>query len=100
MLLEQWNNLPKIWRITAYKTWMLFFEHKFPLSTYLWDDSYGMNFLLCKVLNIESSDPDKDLSHLDSIIEEEMSNITTDILDNIFSMEFLSLHSKNSCSMQ
>ena len=93
MLLEQWNNLSKIWRITAYKTWMLFFEHKFPLSTYLWDDSYGMDFLLCKVLNIESSDPDKDLSHLDSIIEEEMSNMTTDILDNIFSMEFLSLHS-------
>ena len=94
MLLEQWNNLPKIWRITAYKTWMLFFEHKFPLSTYLWDDSYGMDFLLCKVLNIESSDPEKDLSHLDSIIEEVMRNITTDILDNIFSMEFLSLHSE------
>ena len=51
---------------------MLFFEHKFPLSTYLWDDSYGMDFLLCKVLNIESSDPDKDLSHLDSIIEDSM----------------------------
>lgn len=93
MLVEQWNNLLKIWRTTAYKAWLLLVKHKFPLNTYLWDDSYGIDFLLCKVLNIESSDPEKDLGHLNSIIEEEMSNITTDTLDIIFSMQFLPLSS-------
>lgn len=94
MLVEQWNNLPKIWRTTAYKAWLLFVEHKFPLNTYLWDDSYGMDFLLCKVLNIESSDPEVDLCNLNSVIEEGMSNITTDTLDIIFSMQFLPLSSE------
>ena len=61
MLSEQWNSLPDIWKSVVYKEWLLFLKNKFPLSTFLWDESYGVDFLLCKVLNIESNNPNVDL---------------------------------------
>ena len=56
MLLEQWEKLPSIWKKIILKEWLLFKKCKFPLSVFLGDDSYGLNFLLCKALGIEEVD--------------------------------------------
>lgn len=94
MLIKQWNLLPQIWKSIAFKTWLLFVEHNFPLRVYLWDDSYGIDFLLCKALEIETADPVQDLIHMNYIIEDRMKEITIDTLDSIFSMQFLPITSE------
>lgn len=91
MLAEQWSCLPKIWKTTAYKQWLLFIKNKFPLSIFLWDDSYGEGFLLCKVLNLGSNNPAADVERLESIIAKGLNGIDEDTLSEIFSMEFLSI---------
>lgn len=91
MLYKQWNNLPSIWKAMVYKEWLLFLKYKFPLSTFLWDDSYGVDFLLCKVLNIESNSPNADLEQLELIISNGLMDLNENTLCEIFSMQFLTL---------
>ena len=64
MLSEQWDKLPNLWKAMAYKEWLLFLRNKFP-CTILWGDSYGFDFLLCKVLNKELNFPNDDLIKLE-----------------------------------
>lgn len=89
MLIEQFNKLPEIWKITVYKEWLLFIKHQFPLSVFLWDDSYGIDFLLCRVLKLESNNPEGDLNRLNDKIQHDMKNVSLEIADEIFSMQFL-----------
>lgn len=91
MLAEQWSRLPKIWKTTVYKQWLLFVKNKFPLSIFLLDDSYGVDFLLCNVLNMESNNPDADIDQLEFMIAKGLNDIEDDTLYEIFSMEFLSI---------
>ena len=91
MLSEQWNSLPDIWKSVVYKEWLLFLKNKFPLSTFLWDESYGVDFLLCKVLNIESNNPNVDLEQLEHIISDGLMDMDETTLREIFSMQFLAL---------
>ena len=91
MLSKQWNNLPNIWKAMVYKEWLLFLKYKFPLSTFLWDDSNGVDFLLCKVLNIESNSPNTDLEQLELLISNGLMDLNENALCEIFSMQFLTL---------
>ena len=75
----------------VYKEWLLFLKYKFPLSTFLWDDSNGVDFLLCKVLNIESNSPNTDLEQLELIISNGLMDLNENTLCEIFSMQFLTL---------
>ena len=90
MIKDNWEKLPQCWKLSAYKNWLLFIKKQFPLSTFLWDDSYGLDFLICKELNIESNDPEKDLRRLDEIITKEIKDQDIATLDAIFSMQFMS----------
>lgn len=91
MLYKIWNELPINWKHTAYKCWLLFVKNKFSVGTFLIDDSYGIDFLLCKALNIETSNPEQDLHHLNDIIECGIKEISISTLDEIFSMRFISI---------
>ncbi len=89
MIKDNWKKLPQCWKLNAYKDWLLFIKKRFPLSTFLWDDSYGLDFFLCDVLNIKSNDPEKDLKILDEIVIKEIETIDVATLDAIFSMQFM-----------
>lgn len=89
MLTKQWDSLPYIWKVMVFKEWLLFIKNKFPLSTFLWDDSYGVDFLLCKALNIESDNPNTDLKQLELTISNGLKNVDENTLYEIFSMEFM-----------
>ena len=93
-LSAQWDKLPAPWKAMAYKEWLLFLKNKFPLSTFLRDDSYGIDFLLCKALNIESNNPDNDLKQLDLIVSDGLKSINENSLSEIFSMQFLAVLSE------
>ena len=94
MLLEQWEKLPSIWKKIILKEWLLFKKCKFPLSVFLGDDSYGLNFLLCKALGIDSSEPEKDLKQLEDIISTGLKKIDENTIYEIFSMQFLYIPSE------
>lgn len=94
MLIEKWNKLPNVWQRLIYKEWMLFIQLKFPIRTFLWDDSYGIDFLLCKSLGIETSNPENDLTMLDKIISNDITKITPKVIEEIFSMHFLVITSE------
>ena len=94
MLLEQWEKLPSIWKKIILKEWLLFKKCKFPLSVFLGDDSYGLNFLLCKALGIDSSEPEKDLKQLEDIISTGLKKIDENTIYGIFSMQFLYIPSE------
>ena len=91
MLSRQWSRLSKIWKVVVYKQWLLFIKKQFPLSAFLRDDSYGVDFLLCKVLNMESSNPNADLEQLEVLIDNSLKDIDDNTLYEIFSMEFLAI---------
>lgn len=93
MLIEIWNKLPVIWKFLAYKNWLLFIDQQFSLQIFLWDDSYGLDFILCKELNIQSGNIEDDLKYLENIVIEGIKNPSCRILDEIFSMQFLSISS-------
>ena len=61
MMYNSWVNLNHHWQSLLYKEWLLFIKERFPLSTFLWDDSYGLDFLLCKALNLETSKPEDEI---------------------------------------
>lgn len=86
-----WNNLPIYWKELLFKEWLYFIHKKESLKTFLWDDSYGLDFLLCKSLNIESENPNLDLIELEKYIKDAMNRIDTSILLEIFDMEFVAL---------
>ena len=89
MLTKQWDRLPYIWKVMVFKEWLLFIKNKFPLSTFLWDDSYGIDFLLCKALKIESDNLNTDLEQLELTISNGLKNVDKTTLYEIFSMEFM-----------
>ena len=91
MLSRQWSRLSKIWKVMVYKQWLLFIKKQFPLSAFLRDDSYGVDFLLCKVLNMESSNPNADLEQLEVMIDNSLKDVDDNTLYEIFSMEFLAI---------
>lgn len=91
MLAGQWSRLPKIWKTTAYQQWLWFIKNKFPLSIFLLDNSYGMDFLVCNVLNMESNNPDAYIDQLESMIAKCLNDIDENTLFEIFSMEFFSI---------
>ena len=68
MLKDRWNKLPENWKSLVYKEWLLFIKQRFSLTTFLRDDSYGLDFILCKSLGIESSNPEYALNHLEDMI--------------------------------
>lgn len=93
MLKDRWNKLPENWKSLVYKEWLLFIKQRFSLTTFLRDDSYGLDFILCKSLGIESSNPEYDLKHLEEMICDSIENPSVLILDEIFSMQYLSISS-------
>ena len=90
---NSWVNLNHHWQSLLYKEWLLFIKERFPLSTFLWDDSYGLDFLLCKALNLETSKPEDDVQNLNSIIKDELVSLQESTINDIFDMEFLALDS-------
>ena len=94
MLIEKWTKLPYIWQKLVYKEWMLFIQCRFPIRTFLWDDSYCVDFLLCKTLGIETSEHENDLIKLEELIADGLQKITPQILDEIFSMQFFVIPSE------
>lgn len=94
MFTKQWDNLPITWKTMVFKEWLLFINNKFPLSTFLWDDTYGVDFLLCKTLNIESDNPNTDLEQLESIVSDGLKDVDENTLYEIFSMEFIVMSPK------
>ena len=93
MMYNSWVNLNHHWQSLLYKEWLLFIKERFPLSTFLWDDSYGLDFLLCKALNLETSKPEDDVQNLNSIIKDELVSLQESTINDIFDMEFLALDS-------
>lgn len=94
MLTKQWNSLPYIWKVMVFKEWLLFIKNKFPLSAFLLDDSYGVDFLLIKALGMESDNPNADIEQLEITITNELKNVDENTLYEIFSMEFIVISSE------
>lgn len=93
MMYNSWVNLNHHWQSLLYKEWLLFIKERFPLSTFLWDDSYGLDLLLCKALNLETSKPEDDVQNLNSIIKDELVSLQESTINDVFDMEFLALDS-------
>ena len=88
---NSWVNLNHHWQSLLYKEWLLFIKERFPLSTFLWDDSYGLDFLLCKALNLETSKPEDDVQNLNSIIKDELVSLQESTINDIFDIDNVAL---------
>lgn len=86
-----WNILNDAWKCILFKEWLYFVKEKQSLKIFLWDDSYGLDFLLCHFLCLESNTPKDDLKMLFNYIIESINQIDDRILIEIFDMEFLAL---------
>lgn len=86
-----WNSLNHNWKRILYKQWLYFVYKKQSLSVFLWDDSYGLDFLLCNLIGIESDNPEDDLISLNAYIDSRINEPDEKILSEIFDMEFITL---------
>lgn len=91
ILWTYWNNLPEVWNNLLFKEWLYFVHKKESLSLFLWDESYGLNFLLRKALGMQSDDPESDITNLSHYINKKNQQTDIEILSKIFNMEFLTL---------
>lgn len=91
ILWTYWNSLNNAWKCVLFKEWFFFVKEKQSLNIFLCDDSYGLDFLICHFLGMESNNPEEDLNRLSNYIKESISQIDEEVLIEIFDMEFLAL---------
>ena len=85
--MELFLNLNNDWKQLVYKNWLLLKMLQYPLDVFLYDDSYGMDFLLCKALEWESNNPEEDLKKLERFVNSRLQHISEEIADSICQME-------------
>lgn len=91
--MEFFLNLSNDWKQLVYKNWLLLKILQYPLDVFLYNDSYGMDFLLCKELEWESNNPEEDLKKLERFVNSRLQHISEDIVDSMFQMEFIHINS-------
>ena len=91
--MELFLNLNNDWKQLVYKNWLLLKMLQYPLDLFLYDDSYGMDFLLCKALEWESNNPEEDLKKLERFVNSRLQHISEEIADSICQMEFIHINS-------
>lgn len=64
ILWAYWNSLNDAWKCILFKEWLFFVKEKQSLNNFLWDDPYGLDFLMCHFLGMESNNPKDDLNRL------------------------------------
>ena len=90
--MELFLNLNNDWKQLVYKNWLLLKMLQYPLDVFLYDDSYGMDFLLCKALEWESNNPEEDLKKLERFVNLRLQHISEEIADSICQMEFIHIN--------
>lgn len=91
ILWAYWNSLNDAWKCILFKEWLFFVKEKQSLKNFLWDDPYGLDFLMCHFLGMESNNPKDDLNRLSNYIKKNINQIDDRVLVEIFDMEFLAL---------
>lgn len=76
-IMEWWIRLPIKWQRQLFLNYLLSqCDIKWRIKAFL-DDSFGLEFILCKALNIETKDPNRDLDSLDKFIKAKLGDIQT-----------------------
>lgn len=90
-----WNNLDNNWKKLIYLNYRLSKEDDYwRISTFL-DDSYGLEFIMCKIFKLESDNPCDDLVKLDSYVNNQLLKIDESIAQGMLLIEELCLQGVN-----
>ena len=82
-----WNSLDYTWKKQIYLNYRLSKEDiNWRVSAFL-DDSYGLEFIMCKIFNIESDSPNDDLIKLDNYVKHEIIKIDKATIVDLQSIE-------------
>lgn len=82
-----WKSLDFKWKKQIYLNYRLSHEDiSWRIRAFL-DDSYGLDFIMCKIFNIESDNPNDDLLKLDLYVNNEILKINETAVANLQSIE-------------
>lgn len=85
--LNWWSSLDYNWKKQIYLNYRLSKEDiSWRINAFL-DDSYGLEFIMCKIFDLESSNPSDDLMLLDTFVKREILKVDKIILENFQSIE-------------
>lgn len=86
-----WHELPSNLKEILYKDWLYFVKLKGSLNDYLWDEYGAFDYFIARQFGVSYTSIEDDIAFVNSIITLALSNLDEQIINELFSMEFLGL---------
>lgn len=91
-----WNSLQYTWKKQIFLNYLLSLNSAQWRKSAFLDDSYGLEFIVCKILKIETDKPEADLINLDNWVKEKISNLNENEIRELFYIKEIILQGLNS----
>ncbi|MGI6410221.1 MAG: DarT ssDNA thymidine ADP-ribosyltransferase family protein [Bacteroidales bacterium] len=91
-----WNSLQYTWKKQIFLNYLLSLNSAQWRKSAFLDDSYGLEFIVCKILKIETDNPEADLINLDNWVKEKISNLNENEIRELFYIKEIILRGLNS----
>lgn len=91
VIIKWWNGLSVKWKEYLYLNYIFSLSNKYSRISCLCDDSYGIHFLACKLLRIESKDPEIDLQIIEEYVRNKLEKIDVEDIKEITKLSELTL---------
>lgn len=94
--MQFWNSLQYTWKKQIFLNYLLSLNSAQWRKSAFLDDSYGLEFIVCKILKIETDKPEADLINLDNWVKEKISNLNENEIRELFYIKEIILQGLNS----
>lgn len=94
--INHWNSLEYDWQKIILLNYLVSQNSLQWRMNALLDDSYGLEFIACKILKIETDNPETDLINLDNWVKKKISILTKGEIRELFTIKEIILQNLNS----
>lgn len=95
MLSDYWRELEYEWKKQLYLNYLLSQQEFNWRTSAFFDDSYGLEFIFCKILDLETEDPENDLVKLNQLIKDRIFSMNSNAIQDTFKIKEIILQGVN-----